>query len=176
LTAIKRNIETQKPEEIFVVLAFGSNIGNRRKNISRAISLLQESNLLNSSKISSFYETEPVGVKNQDWYINAAVTGTTTMPLNNLMELCKSIEYSIGRKSRDRWAPREIDIDIIFYGDMTLETTNLTVPHTSMHERKFVLQPVAEIAGSVLHPKFKKTINQLLEECNDSSEVQLISK
>ena len=174
MTEIKENIDTQIPEEVLVVLAFGSNIGNRRKNIKRAINLLHESNLLNSTKISSFYETEPVGVQNQDWYLNTALTGKTTMPLYNLMELCKSIEYSIGRKSRERWAPREIDIDIIFYGYTQFETANLTVPHKRMHERKFVLQPIAEIAGTLLHPKLNKTINQLLEECPDKSEVRKI--
>ena len=163
-------------KDVVVVLSVGSNIGHRKQNINSAYRLLLESNVLNSSKISSFYETEPVGNKNQDWFINAAITGITNLPLINFIQLCKSIEYSVGRKKREPYAPREIDIDIILYGDEMYETKALTVPHTRMHERKFVLEPASEIAGTALHPKFSKTIIQLLNECEDDSVVRLCEK
>ncbi|MFH1050627.1 MAG: 2-amino-4-hydroxy-6-hydroxymethyldihydropteridine diphosphokinase [bacterium] len=160
------------PDDVFVVLSAGSNIGHRKQNIKYAYTLLMESNALTSSRISSYYETEPVGKKEQEWFINVAIIGQTSLPLNNFIQLCKSIEYAVGRKKREPDAEREIDIDVIFYGDEMYETMELTVPHSRMHERKFVLEPASEIAAYSIHPKFKKTILQLLKECKDESVVR----
>ncbi len=172
----KINMIDQSKKDVFVILSLGSNMGHRKENINLAYKLLMDSNVLYSSKISSLYETEPVGYKNQDWFINAAISGMTNLSLNNLIQLCKSIEYSIGRKKRETGVEREIDIDIIFYGDELHETDELTIPHLRMHERKFVLEPIAEIAGKVKHPKFNKSIIQLLKECKDDSVVRKLSK
>lgn len=159
----------------FVLLSIGANLGNRRETIERAIDLLRSSNTISDLKVSSFYETEPFGVKDQPWFVNIAITGSTNQNLNSLIQLCKSIEYSLGRKIRRKWFEREIDIDIILYGDKLKETEKLTIPHAAMHERRFVLEPAAEIAGDILHPKFKVSINQLLFECKDNSIIKNMS-
>ncbi len=162
-----------KKNEVNILLSLGSNLGNKRQNILDAFRLLQESNALTDLKLSSIYETEPFGNLDQPWFLNAAVTGTTTFSLSNFIQLCKSIEYSLGRKSREKWTEREIDIDIIFYGDKIFKNSHLTVPHSQMQERKFVLVPCSEIAPEIIHPILKKTISQLLEECKDISKVVL---
>jgi 2-amino-4-hydroxy-6-hydroxymethyldihydropteridine diphosphokinase len=164
-------MKSSKIKAYFVVLAIGSNLGKRQNHIIDAYNLMVNYGIIKSPRISSFYETEPTGIKNQPWFINAAISGMTNLSLNELMQTCKNIEYLIGRRKRKKWDKREIDIDILLYGDGLYETKNLTVPHKMMHERRFVLKPAAEIAGTAIHPKFRKTISQLLKDCNDMSEV-----
>jgi 2-amino-4-hydroxy-6-hydroxymethyldihydropteridine diphosphokinase len=161
--------------ETFVLLSIGANLGQRRETIEKAISLLLTSKSISKIKISSFYETEPLGVTHQPWFVNVAVSGYTNQSLNTLIQLCKSIEYSLGRKMRKKWHQREIDIDIIFFGNLIKETQKLTIPHAEMQGRRFVLEPSAEIAGDFLHPKFKVTINHLLAICPDKSEIKNMS-
>src|SRR6185295_1274817 len=103
-------------ESTLVLLSIGTNMGNRSENLKKAYSYLKEAEILTNSEISSFYETSPVGVENQNDFLNAAIIGYTNHCYNFLLDSCKSIEYMIGRQIRDRWNEREIDIDIIFYG------------------------------------------------------------
>jgi 2-amino-4-hydroxy-6-hydroxymethyldihydropteridine diphosphokinase len=161
-------------EKVFVLLSIGSNIGDSKTIISEAIDLLFESGMLSHIKVSSLYESEPYGFSGQPWFINAAVSGKTTHTVYELIELIKSIEYLFGRKKRETWHEREIDIDIILYGDLDLESEKLTIPHTQMEFRRFVLVPAAEIAGDIVHPVIRKSINTLLTECKDTSVVNLI--
>ena len=109
--------DNNKKSAEFVVLSMGSNIGDREKNLKRAFGLLKDTKSISSTVISSFYETEPVGKLEQSWFLNVAVTGYTNLSIYNFIEICKSIEYAIGRKKRKKWEPREIDIDLLLYGD-----------------------------------------------------------
>jgi 2-amino-4-hydroxy-6-hydroxymethyldihydropteridine diphosphokinase len=157
-----------------VLLSLGSNLGNRSENISKALDLLSTGNILSDITISSIYETEPFGYKNQPWFLNTAVLGSTHFTPQILLSSCQQIERKIGRKSHLRWREREIDIDIILYGNLIINSDKISIPHPAMHLRRFVLAPANEIAGSMMHPKFGKTIKQLLMECADRSEVRLI--
>jgi len=160
----------------YVLLSLGANLGRKRENIENALNYLSYSGVLFDITASSIYLTEPVGHSKQPWFFNAVVSGYTNMPLNNFMEICKSVEYIIGRVERERWHEREIDIDILLFGDGLNDNVKITIPHPRMHERKFVLVPATEIAGEKVHPKLKRSINQLLDECTDTSKVSYHSQ
>jgi 2-amino-4-hydroxy-6-hydroxymethyldihydropteridine diphosphokinase len=161
-------------ESVFVLLSIGSNLGDSNKIISEAVDLLYDSEMLSHIKLSSFYESEPFGFSGQPWFINIAVSGYTTHTVFELIEFIKSIEYLLGRQQRETWHEREIDIDIMLYGNLKLDSKKLTIPHTQMEFRRFVLVPSAEIAGNIIHPVLNKTINTMLEECKDMSIVNLV--
>lgn len=157
----------------FVLLSLGANLGNREESISEAVKYLSDSSVLTDVKISSIYTSEPVGFADQPEFLNAVVSGYTQLPLNNLIEFCKSAEYYMGRIRRPRWHEREIDIDVLLYGNSHSDTPSVSVPHPRMHERRFVLVPAAEIAGSAVHPSLHRTVDQLLEDCPDHSRVEI---
>ncbi|MGB9702796.1 MAG: 2-amino-4-hydroxy-6-hydroxymethyldihydropteridine diphosphokinase [Candidatus Kapaibacteriota bacterium] len=157
--------------KIQVLLALGSNIGDRVSYIRQAIDLLKEINAVDSLKISSYYVTEPYGVSNQNWYINAAISGYTTLSETSLLSICKSIEYYLGRQIRSRWSEREIDIDILFYGNKIAKNKLLEIPHPEIHLRKFVLQPLDEIEPNFIHPILLKSVSYLLQHCKDNLQV-----
>lgn len=159
----------------FILLSIGANLGNRKDNIEKAIRLLAEHSEIRIIKTSSIYETEPVGFKEQPWFLNVVVAAETTLELNRLIQLCKSVEYLLGRIVRKKWTEREIDIDILIYGNNIIETEHLQVPHPRMQERRFVLVPAAEIAAELVHPVYKHTISELLKVCTDSSVVKVFS-
>ena len=164
-------IRTFPLESVKSFLMFGSNLGDRYGFLKKAfdsVSHLSKVKLLNNSGI---YETEPVEVTEQPLFLNAAACVSTSLrPIELLREL-KTIEETVGRIPRQRWHEREIDIDIIFYNNETMDTKELTIPHPKAHLRRFVLQPLNEIASSYVHPLFHKTVNQLLLECKDTSTV-----
>lgn len=154
-----------------VVLSLGSNLGDRILNINSALELLLESNIITEPIISSYYKTEPYGVKEQNSFINIAIKAETYFLPNELLFLCKSIEYMLNRKKRIHWGEREIDIDIIFYGNEVIKTELLTLPHKEMHKRNFVLVPLLEICRDYMHPEFMKCVKELKDVCDDNGEV-----
>ena len=143
---------------VTVYLGLGSNLGNRQENLDMALKLLSQR--LQIGKISSIYDTEPMGNTNQPRFLNLACEVFTRLTPEGLLALTKGIERKMGRYSRSG-EPRTIDIDIILYGDQVIDTPDLVVPHPKMAERSFVLIPLAEIAPDFVHPVLKKTMREL---------------
>lgn len=144
-----------------VYLSLGSNLGDREKYLREAISRLQDLGVIR--KVSAFYETQPVEVQaEQPWFLNCAVAmETELMPLEFLSRML-AVERLMGRVRTEPKGPRTIDIDIVFFGDDVLDTPELTVPHPAMSQRRFVLEPLAEIAPTLVHPVLKRTVHDLL--------------
>jgi 2-amino-4-hydroxy-6-hydroxymethyldihydropteridine diphosphokinase len=146
-----------------VYIGIGSNLGDRHKNCLRAIELLKQNGLL-ATRQSSMYETEPWGLTGQPEFVNMAVETETELAPEPLLALLKKIEKDMGRRDTVRWGPRIIDLDILLYDDIIMNTDALTIPHPLMHEREFVLRPLSEIAEEKVHPVLKKRIGELLKE------------
>jgi 2-amino-4-hydroxy-6-hydroxymethyldihydropteridine diphosphokinase len=142
-----------------VYLSLGSNVGDRAANLKAAIEKLGQVGDVES--VSSFYETEPVETSPQPWFLNCAVKLDTEKMPRQLIASILSLEQEMGRQRRQPKAPRTIDIDILLFGNSVIELPSLTVPHPRMHERRFVLEPLTEIAPDVRHPVFKRTIREL---------------
>jgi 2-amino-4-hydroxy-6-hydroxymethyldihydropteridine diphosphokinase len=140
-------------------LSLGSNIGDLAANLNEAIERLKT--LGEVVAVSSFYETEPVELTSQPWFLNCAVKLTTEKMPKQLLAGILDLERDMGRRRGQAKGPRNIDIDILLFGRSIVETKGLTIPHAALHERRFVLEPLAEIAGEVRHPVFKKTIKEL---------------
>jgi len=149
-----------------VYIGLGSNRGNRKKNILKALELLKD-NDQKILKMSSFCETEPYGYKNQRKFLNIAAKLKTDLPPEKFLNLCKKIEKEVGRMDRLRWGPREIDLDILFYGYKTYKSKKLSIPHADLHNRKFVLLPLKEIAPGFVHPILKKCVSKILKNLKD---------
>jgi len=145
----------------FVYLSLGSNIGDREAHLHAAIARLQTEGRIVS--VSSFYETEPVEFTNQGWFLNCAVALETTETPEQVMAAVLQIEHEMGRQRLKKKGPRIIDIDILLFSDKIVHSAELTVPHPAMQKRRFVLQPLAEIAPEARHPVLKKTVRELLD-------------
>ena len=156
-----------------VYFSLGSNIGNRKNNLEKALTELNKNNI-REIKISSFYETEPVGPKQRNFY-NIAGKFKTNLQPQKLLKTVKQIEEYLGRTKSYRWGPRVIDIDILFYGKQIIKTKNLIIPHKEIINRAFVLVPMAEIASKVVHPLYHKTIKRMFDDLKDKKSVRLIN-
>jgi 2-amino-4-hydroxy-6-hydroxymethyldihydropteridine diphosphokinase len=157
-----------------ILLSLGSNLGNKYDVLNLAVQCLSLGGVIHDCKVSSFYETEPFGVAEQDWFVNIALCAKTHHTPLELLFLCKSMEYLLGRKPRERWHEREIDIDLIFFDDIILQSDVLTIPHIMMHLRNFVLAPAAEIAPGWIHPLFGESVSALLDKCPDKSIIRKV--
>ena len=150
---------------MLIYLALGSNVGDRVQNISNSIALLDSK--ITNIKTAQSYESKPVGFVDQNNFINTVIRGETELPPEELLIFIKEIEKNIGRIERFKWGPREIDIDIIFYDSIEINTTNLTIPHPRYLERDFVLLPLIDLDENILDPIKKKSIKNIYESMND---------
>ena len=147
-----------------VYLGIGSNLGDRRINIEQALEFLKKIKDLEVSKVSSLYETEPAGGPGQGKFLNGVLKIETSLLPLELLEKLKGIEKKLGRNKGVSNGPRPIDLDILFYDDVVIRGKELEIPHPRLHQRFFVLKPLAEIAPELIHPVLNKQAGQLLTE------------
>ncbi|HMD42147.1 MAG TPA: 2-amino-4-hydroxy-6-hydroxymethyldihydropteridine diphosphokinase [Candidatus Acidoferrum sp.] len=157
-----------------VYLAVGSNIGDRKENLQRAAVLLQEAGIT-IKKVSSIYETEPVDYLDQPWFFNGVLEAETTLRPRELLKATRAIETAMGSKKAFAKGPRLIDLDILLYGDQTMNLPELQVPHPRMLDRKFVMVPLVEIAPELRHPSWNGTAEEILANSTDRSVVRKLS-
>jgi 2-amino-4-hydroxy-6-hydroxymethyldihydropteridine diphosphokinase len=165
-------VQKIKPEIVF--LSLGSNVGNREKNLREAIAALPELGV-QIKKVSSIYETEPVDLLEQPWFLNCVVGGETAVPPVALLRELRELERRMGSKKVVARGPRLIDLDILVYGSQTVDLPELQVPHPRMHLRRFVLAPLAEIAPDLKHLSWSGTAAQLLAGLSDNSVVKKLA-
>jgi len=157
-----------------VFLLLGGNLGNKSAIFKEAQNILQKK-LGKIVKKSSIYETEPWGFKAKDNFWNQALILETSLSPKNVLKITKETETELGRiREEKRYTSRTIDIDVLFWGNLIIDEPNLEIPHPRMINRRFVLIPLSEIAPEMIHPVFKKTITELLDECTDTLEVEKI--
>lgn len=158
-----------------VFIGFGSNVGNRQDFCDRAVTLLS---LLPHSEvvgISPLYETQPVldhAHPGEEWFLNGAIQLHTDVTPNSLIMVCREIERSLGRDENDRKGPRTLDLDLLFYGQRIIDEPDLVVPHPRLHQRRFVLAPLADLDPAWEHPVLHRTVAALLTELTDTSVVR----
>ena len=151
--------------------SLGSNLGRRESQIHKAITALRD-NGLDVVRCSSLYETEPVGIENQPYFLNLVLAAKTSLDVHKLLAICKQIEQTLDRKEcQRRFGPRTIDIDILLYKGLVIAEPSLSVPHPRMNKRRFVLVPLVEIAPMVQDPREKKTYKEILAQVNNTRRV-----
>ena len=152
-----------------VFVSIGSNLGDKIGNCKIAIEEIAA--FAKIVKISSCYETEPLGYEDQPNFINCAAEICTDLPPHDLLTKLNKIEDKLGRVRLEKWGPRTIDLDIIFYGEQVIKDDNLVIPHPRAHLRRFVLEPICEIAPEFIHPEYNLSIYELLKEIKDEKKV-----
>lgn len=152
-------------------IGIGSNKGDRKKACSDAITALETLRGCRVKKISSFYESEPWGYVEQGLFINCAVKIATNADAFTLFSLLQETEHKLGKEKKSFWGPRTIDLDLLFFNQEIINTPELKVPHPFLHQRRFVLEPLAELEPSWMHPVFKEPVSRLLLQVSDSKKI-----
>jgi 2-amino-4-hydroxy-6-hydroxymethyldihydropteridine diphosphokinase len=153
-------------------LSAGSNLGDRETHLHRGIELLDQPGI-EVARTSSTFETEPVGYRDQAWFLNLVIEARTSLQPHELLAACQRIEQMENRIRSFKDAPRTLDLDILLFGDLVLDSPDLVIPHPRLAVRRFVLEPLAELAPLALHPALKTNIRSLLTRCPDRSTVSL---
>jgi 2-amino-4-hydroxy-6-hydroxymethyldihydropteridine diphosphokinase len=161
---------------IVCYIGIGSNLGNTLQNCKYAIESISRINGINPTRTSSFYKTEPVGIEKQNYFINAVVEITTTLSDRDLLQTLRKIERDMGRKREAKGGPRIIDLDLLFYGQDVIREAYLVVPHPEIHTRRFILEPLYEIASYFIHPVFGVSIRGLKDRLIDTKIVEMIKE
>jgi len=164
---------SRNSESARVYLSLGSNVGDRAAQLRNAIARLGAAGRVVAQ--SSLYETEPVEFTEQPWFLNCAVALETDTTPQQLMAAILGIEEEMGRKRVQKKGPRTIDIDILIFGNMIVKSKRLTIPHPAMQHRRFVLEPLAEIAPEAVHPVFNKTIRELRDALPEGQSVTRVA-
>ncbi|MCL6493951.1 MAG: 2-amino-4-hydroxy-6-hydroxymethyldihydropteridine diphosphokinase [Ignavibacterium sp.] len=157
-------------------IALGSNVGDRINNLRNAVGYLLESNAVDLISSSSVYESLPYGNHNQQKFYNAVIKIRTSLLPLELFYLLKKTELKVGRQLRERWGPREIDLDILFYDDLILANDVLTLPHKGIHLRDFVLLPLVELDRNFIHPSLRISLIELLNRVQDRTIISKIDE
>jgi len=161
-------IFVMNPKDSIVYIAIGSNVGDKAENCRKGIAAIHETEGCAIEAESPLYETEPVYLESQDWFLNGVIRIRTDLEPEALFTRLKEIEHSMGRRPGGaRFGPRILDLDILFYEDLVLNESMLQIPHPALQERRFVLEPLCDIAPELVHPVFGQTVKSLLSDLKD---------
>ncbi|MEJ5347870.1 MAG: 2-amino-4-hydroxy-6-hydroxymethyldihydropteridine diphosphokinase [Desulfosoma sp.] len=151
---------------ILTLIGFGANVGNPTQdaegNCREAVGILRQLKGFRLLATSALYRTEPIGYTNQPWFINGVVLGETVLSPRDLLRALLDVEKTFGRVRTTRWGPRPLDLDIIFYGNLVMDSKDLVIPHPRAHERRFVLEPAYEVCPDYVHPVLGVSVRELL--------------
>lgn len=161
---------------IICYIGIGSNLGDSLKNCRDAVDAISRTTGIDLEAVSSFYKTEPVGIEAQNYFVNAVVEIKTALSPESLLQVLQNIENSMGRKKEVKGGPRIIDLDLLFYGQDVVNENGLIIPHPEIHKRRFVLEPLCEIASYFIHPSFGVSIRGLKERLSDKKVVEKITE
>jgi len=155
-------------------VGLGSNLGDRQDNLRTALSELRQMPTISILRVSSLYESAPVGVTEQPEFLNAVAALETALPATDLLDVFLNLENKIGRVRTFRWGPRVIDLDLLLYGDAQIALPSLTVPHPRLREREFVLVPLAEIAPELVLPGDQKTVKEIADYFSGNGNIRRV--
>jgi 2-amino-4-hydroxy-6-hydroxymethyldihydropteridine diphosphokinase len=161
-------------EEVIAYIGLGSNMNGALEPCREAVRRLGSTEGIAVLRASSWYRTEPVGFRGQEWFINAVVEVRTALSAHALLQALQTVENAMGRVRAEKWGPRIIDLDILLFGENVIDGVDLTVPHPELHRRRFVLVPLCELAAEAIHPTVGVSMRTLLSRLDDTSKVERI--